>query len=171
MASKNTGSRSTDSRSTGSRNMGSRSTDSKSTARRSPAATTPRTKVGGSARKPLPGARRVGAVAAEEPIEVTVLVRPRAPLPEPEELGQQPLRERRFLTRREFAARHGADGKDLRAIEDFATEHELRVRQASAGRRSVVLVGPARRMEAAFSTRLSRYSSPHGDYRGRSGHL
>ena len=73
-----------------------------------------------------------------------MLVRPRAPLPEPEELGRRPLRDRRYLSRREFAARHGADRKDLAAIEDFATEHGLRVRQASAGRRSVVLVGPAR---------------------------
>jgi kumamolisin len=102
---------------------------------------------------------------------VTVLVRPREPLPEPEELGQQPLRERRYLSRREFAARYGADRKDLAAIEEFATGHGLHVRQASAGRRSVVLVGQAGRMQDAFSTRLSRYRSPEGDYRGRSGHL
>jgi kumamolisin len=102
---------------------------------------------------------------------VTVLVRPREPLPHPEELGRQPLAERRYLTRREFAARYGAARKDLAAIEDFATEHALRIRQASVGRRSVVLAGPASRMQHAFSTRLSRYSSPQGDYRGRSGHL
>jgi kumamolisin len=100
-----------------------------------------------------------------------VLVRPRAPLPEPEELARQPLLERRYLTRRELAARYGADRRDLAAIADFATEHGLHVRRASAGRCSVVLVGPARRMEAAFSTRLSHYRSRHGDYRGRSGHL
>jgi len=100
-----------------------------------------------------------------------VLVRPREPLPEPEELGRQPLRERRYLTRRELAARYGADSKDLAAIADFATEHGLHVRQASAGRRSVVLVGPAGKMQQAFSTKLSKYRSPEGDYRGRSGHL
>jgi kumamolisin len=113
----------------------------------------------------------MGAVASEEPVEVTVILRPRAPLPDVEELGRQPLRERRYLSRREFAARHGADRKDLAAIDEFATSHGLHVRQASAARRSVVLVGPAARMEAAFSTRLSHYRSPHGDYRGRSGHL
>jgi kumamolisin len=102
---------------------------------------------------------------------VTVIVRPHAQLPDLEELGRQPLRERRYLTRREFAARHGAGRQDLAAVEDFAAEHGLRVRQASAARRSVVLVGPAARMEAAFSTRLSRYRSPEGEYRGRSGHL
>ena len=100
-----------------------------------------------------------------------MLVRPRQPLPAPEELGRQPLGERRYLSRREFAARYGADRKDLAAIEEFATEHGLHVRQASAGRRSVVLAGPASRMQTAFSTRLSRYTSPEGDYRGRSGHL
>lgn len=98
-------------------------------------------------------------------------MRPREPLPAPDELGRQPLKERRYLTRREFAARHGADRNDLAAIEEFATEHGLHVRQASVGRRSVVLAGRAVRMQDAFSTRLSRYSSPEGDYRGRSGHL
>jgi kumamolisin len=102
---------------------------------------------------------------------VTVLLRPRRPLPSVEELGRQPLAERRHLTRREFAARHGADRKDIAAIEEFAAAHGLRIRQASAGRRSVVLVGPADRMQTAFRTRLSRYRSAHGEYRGRSGHL
>lgn len=102
---------------------------------------------------------------------MTVIVRPREPLPAPDEVGAQPIGERRYLTRREFAARYGADRKDLAAIEDFATEHGLHVRQASAARRSVVLAGPAARMQDAFSTRLSRYRSPQGDYRGRSGHL
>src|SRR5262249_43952896 len=31
--------------------------------------------------------------------------------------------------------------------------------------------GPAERMEAAFRTRLARYRSPEGDYRGRLGHV
>ena len=98
-------------------------------------------------------------------------MRPRAQLPASDELGRQPLRERSYLSRREFAARYGASRKDLAAIAEFATEHGLHMRQASAGRRSVVLAGPARRMEAAFSTRLALYRSPRGDYRGRSGHL
>lgn len=100
-----------------------------------------------------------------------MIVRPREPLPPLEELGRQPIGERRHLSRREFAARYGATRKDLAAVSDFATEHGLQVRQASAGRRSVVLAGPADRMEAAFSTRLHRYSSPRGEYRGRSGHV
>src|SRR4029077_5286525 len=98
--------------------------------RRSPRAATKRgRRFGGSARKPLPGARRVGAVPSDEPVEGTVLVRPRALLPPPEGLAGQPLRERRYLTRREYAARYGAAPKDLAAVADFATEHGLRVRQ------------------------------------------
>lgn len=100
-----------------------------------------------------------------------MIVRPREPLPAPEELGAQPIGERRYLNRREFATRYGAQRQDLAAIEEFATKHDLRVRQASAARRSVVLNGSAASMQEAFSTRLSRYSSPEGDYRGRSGHL
>lgn len=97
--------------------MGSKRTARKST----PATTTRRTRVGGSSRKPLPGARRVGAVSSDEAVEVTLIVRPRKPLPTPDELGRQPLSERRYLSRREFAARYGADRKDLAAIEEFAT--------------------------------------------------
>ncbi len=100
-----------------------------------------------------------------------MIVRPREPLPAPAELGAQPIRERRYLSRREFAARYGATRQDLAAIEEFARSHDLHVRRASAARRSVVLGGPAARMQDAFSTRLSRYKSPQGDYRGRSGHL
>jgi kumamolisin len=102
---------------------------------------------------------------------VTVLVRPREPLPAVDELGVKPIGERRYLSRRELAARYGADRRSLAAIEEFATEHGLHVRQASVGRRSIVLAGSAARMQDAFSTRLSRYRSPQGDYRGRSGHL
>jgi kumamolisin len=102
---------------------------------------------------------------------VTVLVRPRAPLPSLEELGRQPIGERRYLSRRELAARYGATTKDLAVVADFAADHGLHVRQANAGRRTIVVAGPASRMEAAFSTRLARYRSPQGEYRGRSGHL
>ena len=100
-----------------------------------------------------------------------MIVRPRTPLPSLEELGRRRLSERGYLTRRQFAARHGADRRDLAAVEEFAVRHGLEVRQASAARRSVVLAGPADRMEAAFRTRLARYRTRHGEYRGRLGHL
>jgi kumamolisin len=101
---------------------------------------------------------------------VTVIVRPRSrPLPPVVELGRQPLEKRRYLARREFAARYGADPADLAAVAAFAAAHGLTVKQASAPRRSVVLAGPADRMSAAFGTALARYRGPGTDYRGRSG--
>jgi kumamolisin len=100
---------------------------------------------------------------------VTVIVRPRAPLPRADETGRKPLGERRYLSRRAFAAAHGADPQDLAEVARFATNYGLTVRQSSVARRSVVLAGPASRMSDAFRTRLVRYHSPHREYRGHSG--
>ena len=134
-------------------------------------ATSGRRKLSGSERKPLPGARRVGTVAARAQVEVTVIVRPRSPIPTSAtvDVGRQPLRERRYLTRREYAAAYGADPVDLAAVAAFARGHGLEVQQASAARRSVALAGRADRMTAAFGTSLVRYRSPRGRYRGRTG--
>jgi kumamolisin len=102
---------------------------------------------------------------------VTVIVRPRsrAPLPDAVELGRTPLAARQYLSRREFASRYGADPKDRALVAAFAEAHGLTVRQSSGPRRSVVLAGPADRMNAAFGTKLVRYRSPRGEYRGRKG--
>ncbi len=112
-----------------------------------------------------------GPVAARAHVEVTVLVRPRTPLPTSGivELGRQPLRQRRYLTRREYAALYGADPADFAAVAAFAHGHGLTIRQSSTARRSVVLAGRADRMCAAFGTSLLRYRSPKGSYRGRVG--
>jgi kumamolisin len=91
------------------------------------------------------------------------------PLPDAVELGRVPLAARRYLSRREFASRYGADPKDRALVGAFAEAHGLTVRQSSGPRRSVVLAGPADRMSAAFGTKLVRYHSAHGEYRGRKG--
>ena len=78
-------------------------------------------RVAGSERKPLPGARRAGAVARDAQVEVTVLVRPRAPIP----VG----RRRSVGSRCASAATSPAastrpvrrrPGKDLAAVAEFA---------------------------------------------------
>jgi kumamolisin len=102
-------------------------------------------------------------------VEVTVIVRPRSPLPTSEQTDPRPLAERRYLTRREFARQHGASPGDLAAIEEFAATHGLTAHGSSAVRRRIVISGPAKRMSEAFRTRLVRYRSPRGDYRGRTG--
>ena len=63
-----------------------------------------RTAVGGSKRRLVPGSRRIGAPPHDEWAEVTVIVRPRSsvPFPSVEELGRQPLAERRHVDLRAF---------------------------------------------------------------------
>ncbi len=98
-----------------------------------------------------------------------MIVRPRTSLPSAGQIGREPLGERRYLTRRVFAARHGADPQDLAEVAAFAGAHGLTVRHSRVARRSVVLRGSAGRMSDAFRTRLVRYRSPRGEYRGRTG--
>jgi kumamolisin len=100
-----------------------------------------------------------------------VIVRPRSsvPLPSMEELGRQPLAERRHMDRRAFVAVYGADPADLAAVATFARSYRLEVLDSSVPRRSVVLAGRVGDMAKAFKTTFSRYDSPHGEYRGRTG--
>ena len=100
-----------------------------------------------------------------------MIVRPRSPIPHVATVqrGRQPLRERRYLSRRDYTEAYGADRADLDAVAAFARRHGLHVRQSSAARRSVVLAGRADRMTDAFGTSLMRYHSPRGAYRGRTG--
>ena len=96
-----------------------------------------------------------------------MIVRPRAPLPTVEE--RKPLGERRYLSRRAFAAAYGADRQSLAAVAEFAATYGLTVRKSSVARRSVLLSGAARSMSDAFRTRLFAYRSPRGEHRGRTG--
>jgi len=66
---------------------------------------------------------------------------------------------------------HGADPADIALVEAFAHEYDLTVRERSAARRSVVLIGTAENMQKAFGTSLAHYDTPAGRYRGRTGSL
>jgi kumamolisin len=104
-------------------------------------------------------------------VEIMVLLRSRAPekLPSPEDLGRQPPSKRRYLSRRELTAAYGAHPKDVAAVVSFAHDHGLEVVGRNGPHRTVELAGSATQMEEAFDVKLSRYSSPRGEYRGRSG--
>ena len=123
----------------------------------------------------LPGARRIGPADPNEIIDVTVVVRRRSKaagtFPHIGELGKTPLRQRRHLTREEFAATHGALADDLARIRSFATANGLRVKEESIPRRSIVLSGPVSTFSRAFDVELSRFEHPKGTYRGRTGPL
>ncbi len=127
----------------------------------------------GSERAVLAGARRVGKADPKERILVTVLVRRRSSAQKLssalEEINAGQPRERKHLSREEFAAAHGADLQDLEKVEIFAHEHGLDVVEVSPAQRHVVLSGTVEAFSKAFGVSLARYRLSSGTYRGRKG--
>jgi len=126
----------------------------------------------GSERKVPQGARKVGKVDPNEPVRITVVVRPR-PTPrgslDLEAMSRRPPGKRTYLRHEEFEAARGAAPEDLAKVRAFAERHSLRVEEVDAARRSVVLSGTAAHFGEAFGVELARYSHPLGEYRGREG--
>jgi len=127
-------------------------------------------------REPYPGARRVGPADPNEIIDVTVYVARRSKamrlFPHIEDLGRTPISERRYLSRDEFAAMHGAAREDIARIREFAAASGLSVKGEDAGRRAIVLTGTVSAFAQAFEADLGRYEfPPSGAFRGRTGEL
>lgn len=128
----------------------------------------------GSERAPIIGARSAGAVMPDERIEVSVRIRARAGARDLEEGGaleDKPPAQRQYLSREEFAARHGAASEDMAKVEAFAKQHRLAVVESSAARRTVVLSGTAASLSEAFGATLMQFEHDGGTYRGRTGSL
>jgi Pro-kumamolisin, activation domain len=120
------------------------------------------------------GARRVGPANPAETLTVSIRVRRRPdapPLPDPAALAATPLGQRQYLSREEFAARYGADPKDLEQVADFARSHGLKVIETSVPRRMVVVSGTVAQMNSTFAVDLGNYQSPTQSYRGREGYV
>jgi len=127
----------------------------------------------GSERAKLPGARLVGPADPQERIEVTLVLKPISPLtlPPHDATGRLKPHERTHLSREEFAARHGADPKDIARIDAFAHEHGLDVGTVNLGGRTVILSGTVQAMSEAFNVTLQIFEHPSGRYRGRTGSI
>ena len=126
----------------------------------------------GSERAAMPGARAVGDVTPDERIEVTLRLRPKAPLQATAQggaLDDKLPAQRQYLSRDEYTNRHGADPKDIAKLVEFANSHQLVVVESSAPRRSVVLSGTAATLSAAFGATLQQFEHDGGSYRGRTG--
>jgi kumamolisin len=124
-----------------------------------------------SERYAAPGASRVGPANSQETLTVSIRVRRRLdapPLPDP---AATPSSKRPYLSREEFAARYGADPKDLARVADFARGEGLKIVETSIARRMVVASGTVEQMNHAFAVDLGQYESPAGSYRGREGFL
>jgi kumamolisin len=117
----------------------------------------------GSERAPSPGAQAAGPPDPSQFIEVSIVLRRRTPL---DVSTQTPPMERP-----EFAARYGADPRDVERVEAFAQQFDLQIDAIDLGRRTVVVGGTIAAMNEAFGTSLALYQGEHGVHRGRSGPL
>jgi len=132
----------------------------------------PYTAIRGSERAAVVGAEEAGLADPNEEVRVTVLVRRR---PESElaarveEMSSKSPAQRRYLTREELAAQHGAADADLSRVASWATQMGLRVLGTSALTREVVLTGRVDDLASAFHVDLVRYRYETKTYRGRTG--
>jgi kumamolisin len=107
----------------------------------------------------------LGPAPADERCDVTVLVRPRTPLA-PHAHDVVPGK-RAYLTRAEFAARHGASEADFDAVAAFAQGAGLAILERRTAARSIVLSGTVGQVTAAFGTAIERVEHAAGISRRR----
>lgn len=125
----------------------------------------------GSERQPMPGARSVGKADPAERLEVSVILRHKAPNALHEKVRKLETGDRSEarVSREDFAKQYGARPEDIEAVRKFATAHGLAVVEANAARRTVVLSGTVSAFNKAFGVDLQRFEHPGGSYRGRTG--
>jgi kumamolisin len=116
----------------------------------------------------IPGSRPIGPTEPHRLMEVSVVLKHRQSLPEPESQRREPGRE---LSHNDFAKTYGADPAQVDKIKQFAQEHKLQVleRGDEVLRRTVTLAGTSAAMEKAFNVELTEYEHPDGSYCGHSG--
>jgi kumamolisin len=98
-----------------------------------------------------------------------VKLRRRKPLPPADAVGTTLPGQRRYLTRQELAAEHGASPEDIAKVEAFARQHGLKVVQSNAGRRLVRLEGTVNAFNKAFGVNLESCRVGGEVYRMRTG--
>ena len=115
-----------------------------------------RVTLSGSECKPV--GTRVGDQPGDEPIDVSVILKPKAPVALPRSIGAT-------TTRAQFAAVYGADPAAIAQVRQFAKEYGLTVIEESVPRRTVRLEGTAANMMRAFEVKLERYEDQGQQYR------
>jgi kumamolisin len=105
-----------------------------------------------SERKTHSGATVVGKTDSPTNISVSVIVKRKNPLDLEKMIG-------RHVSQQEFSEMYGADPASFDHLRDFAHKHGLTVDEgaSSLARRTMVLRGPASKMEAAFGVTLNDY--------------
>lgn len=133
-----------------------------------------RVQLKGSNREAFPGAQDVGAADPNQRIEVTVLVRRGSKareFPAVEQMAALRPRERKYLSRQEFARAHGTSEADLEKVRSFATAHELTVVNEDQASRTVKISGSVQAFNRAFGVEMRRYEHESGTFRCRVGSL
>lgn len=133
-----------------------------------------RVEVPGSGREINRSHVRTSDADLQREIEVTVYLRPRAPVDWVDAEAARPPDQRRRVTREEWAAAHGADPKDVAAVRAFAESYGLTVGEVDLARRSMKLRGTVQAVADAFEAQIAGvYTPSEGEnrYRGRTGPL
>jgi kumamolisin len=134
-----------------------------------------RVPVAGSDRAPRPGAKLVGAVNPREKVSVTILLRRRpgskSLAAKAAQMGARAIAKRLHVSRDDFAASHGADPRDIKAVERFAADNGLTIAESSAAQRRVVVSGDVATVSKAFGVYIARYKDEKCVYRGRTGEV
>ncbi len=133
-----------------------------------------RVELKGSARAAMPGAQDAGPTDPNQQIEVTIFLRrgsKPAEFPSAAQMGASLPRERKYLTREQFAQLHGASASDIEKIRAFAAQYNLQVVSEDRASRIVKLSGTVQSFNAAFGVDLRRYEHSSGSYRCRTGAL
>ena len=126
----------------------------------------------GSERFHRPDSEMVGPCEPDEMCDITVKVRRKASLPEPDPA--------RPIARAELAAKYGADPDDLDTVEKALTPFGMTVKSKNEATHSLEFTGPVSAMEAAFQVKLNWVKhrvkvapNQHKEYtyRGRTGKL
>jgi kumamolisin len=104
-----------------------------------------------SERKAVPGATVAGKTDPQSTISVSVIVKRKNPL-NLEKISKH-------LSQQEFSEMYAADPANFDHLRDFAHKHGLAVDEgaSSLARRTLVLRGPASKLEAAFGVTLNNY--------------
>ncbi len=121
----------------------------------------------GSKREVRSGARRVGDVDPQSELELTIVVRRKAPVDQ----VQMDAGVSRAEAWHRLTDEAGADPEDLAAVKRYAREHGMEVVSSDAARRVVVVRTTAAQAKEAFDVELGRYEGEGVSYRGREGHI
>ena len=128
-------------------------------------------RLSGSKRELYPNARPIPGQDPNQRIDVTVILRMRAPEKFKSTLRDIVRGKQKYVERENFGQQFGADPNDIAAVKKFAQENGLTVETEDAARRTAVLSGTVVQMQNAFNVQLQRFQSDGLTFRGRTGYI